>query len=384
MSSAGCQDGKPPAHGGRVYEFAAARGWPRERVLDLSANLNPLGPPAVVRPVLADAEGWLRHYPDLTQHAVREAAARHLGLSARHVWAAHGATEVIDQVLGLWKPRRVWILTPAFAEYARIARRHGLEAKPVPLARLPDGTLALPLTTLDRVLAASDCLVINNPHNPSGTAWLRQVWEEALRRWLARGVRVLVDEAFMEFRRDHPRYSVVSLIPESPHLVVVRSGTKIFALPGLRFGLGVASPAVVRAVDRRRDPWSVNQLAQEVYRRAYQDAAFLAATWDWMEAAHAWLRETWSQHPSLKVWPTAVNFFLVQCPDPDWADHLAHRLADRGILVRRLAPHPIHGPAAIRVALRSPADNARAYAEVCRIDPLGDVARKTTGGAVDG
>jgi threonine-phosphate decarboxylase len=384
MSSAGYQDGESPVHGGRVYEFAAARGWTLEDVLDLSANLNPLGPPTSVRAVLAQPEMWLRHYPDLTQHAVREAAARHLGLSAPHVWAAHGATEVIDQVLGLWRPRRVWILTPAFAEYARIARRHGLEVKRVPLARLPDGTLSLPFTALDRVLAASDSLVINNPHNPSGTAWPRPVWEEALRRWLARGVRVLVDEAFMEFLRDHPRYSAVSLVPESPHLVVVRSGTKIFALPGLRFGLGVASTAVVRAVDRRRDPWSVNQLAQELYRRAYQDAPFLAATWDWMEAAHAWLRKTWSKHPSLKVWPTAVNFFLVQCPDPDWADHLVQRLADRGILVRRLAAHAIHGPAAIRVALRSPADNARAYAEVCRIDPRRDVARETIGGAVDG
>lgn len=343
-------------HGGRIHEFARASGRSVDTVRDFSASLNPLGPPASVLNLWDRSRSWLIHYPDSTQAAVRAVLAATTGVGAEHIWCGNGANEVLDHVVAAWKPPRTWILAPAYSEYARIARRHGSAVQHVDLT----ADFRLPLPTLRDQIRPHDLVILNNPHNPSGRAWPRTVWEEDCRLWTARGARVLVDEAFVDFLDDPWAYTALPLL-DTGRVAVVRSATKIFTLPGLRFGFGLGPPELLRTVADIRDPWSVNQPAQETARVAYTDAHFLDRTHAWLHDAQRDLAATWGRHPAVHLYPTQVNYALVRLRDDDAGRRLVDGLRPEGILVRSFPEIPGWGHRFIRFALRRAEDNLRLW-----------------------
>jgi threonine-phosphate decarboxylase len=344
-------------HGGRLWAFARQQGLPPDAVLDASAGINPLGPPASVLAALQDLPGLLRHYPDDTQEDVRTVLARVFAVPRDSLWCGNGATEVMDQIVLAVRPRRTWVVEPAFSEYARIARRHGSVVKSLPC----DADFGVPWTALDDHVQPGDLVIVNNPHNPSGRAWPRAVWEAPVRRWTAAGIQVMVDEAFMDFLVDADRYSAIQWAARIPGLWVVRSATKIFALPGLRFGFGVGHDTAVAALGNLRDPWSVNQLAQVAAAAAYQDADFLAATWQWLAQGRRWAVSTWGRHPHTRLHEGRANYLLVEFPTAEAATAVADGLLAQAILVRRLDAWPGLGPQFLRIALRTPTENRRIW-----------------------
>ncbi|MGC8487356.1 MAG: pyridoxal phosphate-dependent aminotransferase [Clostridia bacterium] len=345
------------AHGGRVHEVARLRHVPPHAILDASASINPLGPPPSVLGALSDLPGLLRHYPDSTHEPVRQVLSTALGVPRGHIWCGNGATEVLDHIMYTLRPRRVFILEPAFSEYGRVAARHGLPVERVCMKP----PFLYPGDHLDARLADGDLLVFNNPHNPSGRAYPRSEWEPLFRRWTDRGVHILVDEAFMDFLPDAGRFTALPLAISVDGVTVVRSATKIFALPGLRFGAGVGSVSLVHAITALRDPWSVNQLAQAAIVAAYGDKAFLRETWHWAERARTWAADTWGAHPRLHTYPPSANFMLVRWPTVPLASHAAHALWERRVLVRQLHGSRGLGAQWMRIALRTPEENARIW-----------------------
>lgn len=327
-----------------------------EGILDFSASINPLGPPEGVREVLRHAETMVGHYPDSSQEPVRRALSRSFNVPTESVWCGNGSTAVMDEVYGVLKPARTIVLEPAFSEYERIASRHESPVVTVPL----EVGFALPLKLLGETLRAGDLLILNNPHNPSGTAWPRERFMTCLKEWTADGVTVLIDEAFMDFLPDAERYTALPLVKDG-RVIVVRSATKIYALPGLRFGFAVAPPEVAAAVDRIRDPWSVNQIAQESARAAYGDQEFLQRTWHWLQRAQEQTGRMWGSHSAVWVYPTAANYILVALPSSVAVNTLVRQLSDDGILVRHYLYNREPQSTWIRAALRLETDNMRLW-----------------------
>jgi threonine-phosphate decarboxylase len=344
-------------HGGRVYAVARARGLDAEALTDLSASLNPLGPPASVRPTLQDPVPWLRHYPDGEHTELRHVLAERFAVDPASLWCGNGSSDVLADVVAVVRPRRLVLLEPAFAEYRRIADRAG-----IPTAALvwDQERLRWPLSALDTLLQPGDLLVFSHPHNPSGLVWPRRLWADRVRSWLARNVRIVVDEAFMDFVDDAAACTALPLVADG--LIVVRSATKIFGLPGLRLGFGIGPPAIAETVRHTADPWRVSQLAQEVYRIAYQDQPFRDATAAWLQDALAWLGGTWQADPRLYVAPTRVNFFLVRFPSDAAAAAVAETLERHRILVRRCRDFRGLGDRWLRLALSTDAVNQKAWA----------------------
>lgn len=340
-----------------MHEAARLRQVEPHAILDASASINPLGPPSSALQALSDLAGLVRHYPDSTHEPVRRALSAALAVPTDHIWCGNGATEVLDQLLYTLRPRRVCIVEPAFSEYGRVAARHGL-----PIERIAmKPPFSYPADRLDALLAEGDVLVFNNPHNPSGRAYPRSEWESLFWRWAARGVHILVDEAFMDFLPDASRFSALPLATSVDGVTVVRSATKIFALPGLRLGAGIGSPSLVHKITSLRDPWSVNQLAQAAAVAAYKDAAFLQETWQWLEGARAWAEGTWGSHPRIHTFPTTANFMLARWPEAAVASHVAAALWNNGVLVRRLHGSLGLGAEWMRIALRTPEENVRIW-----------------------
>lgn len=155
-------------------------GWRDDgKVLDFSANLNPLGPPPSVKAVLADALRWVTRYPDPACRALRARLARRYGLDAEHVLVTSGGAEGIDLVVAAAAPRRVGVIAPSFGEYEEAARKRGIPVT-VLIARPEDGFVPDPSAVVDGFREA-DLVFFGQPNNPTGhlypPVWLRDVLE---------------------------------------------------------------------------------------------------------------------------------------------------------------------------------------------------------------
>ncbi|NMP23695.1 pyridoxal phosphate-dependent aminotransferase [Sulfobacillus harzensis] len=355
-------DVKPAVHGGQVHTVARALGLPLSNVLDFSANINPLGPPESVRQALMNALDDIRFYPDATQAEAKHVIADRHGVFNDNVLISNGATEAIDLALRALSPNRVWILEPAFSEYRAAAQRNRLPVVSVPLER-PD--FVPPWGRLAEEMRPGDCLIWNNPHNPSGRHVARSHFSAPVRALAERGVALLIDESFIDFLDDEPANTAISeALQPGSRVIVVRSLTKYLAIPGLRFGYAIADQAWVASVERLRDRWSVGHLAQKAASVGLQDMAFRNATQNWLHQEQQQVAALWGPSALYQREPTAMNFFLLRWTDEDLSRRVSRTLFHRGILVRLCSDFDGLGSAYWRVAIRTRTENQRLHATV--------------------
>jgi L-threonine-O-3-phosphate decarboxylase len=377
------------------------------RILDVSASINPLGPPEGAIAAIHDRFADLCHYPDPGYHHLRQALGAFHDIDPEWIFPGNGAAELFT-----WIARDVaeqtarWggqthLLTPAFGDYDRAlsaydasVTRHSLQLEPA-IARwasaaapnssecthsvdvssvLPRGdgrrspdAQATPLPSMPaltgkgnrddgdaNLLSAQDCLWLNTPHNPSGLVFSAS----SLEPYCESMGRVVVDEAFMDFLRPHRQQSLLPRIEAYPNLVVVRSLTKFYSLPGLRIGYAIAHPDQIRRWQAWRDPWAVNVLAEAAAIASLEDTAFQERTWQWLDEARPQLIRGLMQIPGLSVIPGAANFVLVQATCSVTA--LQHwLLVQHQILIRDCMSFPGLGDRYFRLAVRTLDENDR-------------------------
>jgi threonine-phosphate decarboxylase len=361
----------PMEHGGRVFEYASDIGMALDDIVDFSANINPLGPPKTVWQAIREALPWIRHYPDAKQAAVKAVLSRFTGVPEAWIVCGNGAVEAMEWIVRAWQPRRLVVFDPAFAEYEVIAHRLG-----IPVLHWPVWTgLGASLGRMaETPVQDGDLVCFNNPHNPSGQVWRRDEWEPVMSRWLSYGARVLVDESFVDFVADTADVTALPWVGPGSRIAVVRSATKMYAIPGLRFGFAVVPPELATVIESSRDPWSVNTLAQAAAAAAYADGNFLEETRRWLEVEHEFLRRAWSGLPGVQRYDTKVNFYLVRMASVMHAEMLARRLAQEGMFVRSCASFRGLDGTYLRIAIKRRSENERLVMAVKAYLERSDVA----------
>jgi histidinol-phosphate/aromatic aminotransferase/cobyric acid decarboxylase-like protein len=195
-------------------------------------------------------------------------------------------------------------------------------------------------------------LLLNNPHNPTGQLFLA----EMLLPYLEQFALVVVDEAFMDFLLPDQQQSLIGWIAEYPNLVILRSLTKFYSLPGLRLGYAIAHPERLHRWRQWRDPWSVNTLAAAAGVAVLQDAEFQQQTWNWLVPARNQLLEGLRSLSGLRPYLGAANFLLVQSDDS--IVELQRKLLEQTqILIRDCLSFAELGDRYFRVAVRTEAEN---------------------------
>ncbi|MBE9126169.1 aminotransferase class I/II-fold pyridoxal phosphate-dependent enzyme, partial [Coleofasciculus sp. LEGE 07081] len=197
-------------------------------------------------------------------------------------------------------------------------------------------------------------LLLNNPHNPTGQLFER----ESILPLLEQFALVVVDEAFMDFLPPDQQQSLIPWVQDYPNLVILRSLTKFYSLPGLRLGYCVAHPDRLQRWQQWRDPWPVNVLAAAAGIAVVQDRDFQQQTWDWLPKARSQLFQGLTSLPGLQPYPSAANFLLV------YSEQSCSRLQENllqgsRILIRDCLSFPELGDKYFRVAVRTLADNQR-------------------------
>jgi cobyric acid synthase CobQ/L-threonine-O-3-phosphate decarboxylase len=340
---------KTNPHGGNLRQLALASGKPESELVDFSANLNPLGPPEWLRPVLAAHVSALTHYPDPDCTAFLEAAARRYGVPADEVIAGNGSAEILALLPRVLGKSRAVIPVPAYVDYARSAALGGMRVEPLLLNESAD--FRLDFEALESMLRGDEAVFIGRPNNPTG-----HVCDAGALRGLANrnpGTVFVVDEAFGDFVENFE-----SLTRQRPaNVVVLLSLTKAFAIPGLRLGCAVAAVEIARRMRELLPPWSVNTLAQAVGVEALRDADYLNRTRVYVSGQRAELATMLAAIPGLRVYPGEADFLLVRSAID--APELANRLLKEGIAIRVCTNFEGLNAHFFRVAVRTASENAR-------------------------
>ncbi|KYH31102.1 threonine-phosphate decarboxylase CobD [Neomoorella mulderi] len=340
-----------PVHGGDWQGAVEKYGWQPEDILDFSANINPLGPPAGVLETLQQNLQAIQRYPDPYCRQLKKALADYLQVDAAAIIAANGATELIYLICQALKPRRVLIPEPTFSEYRRAALVAGAEVLMLELD--PASSFALDIARWRQNLAQVDLAFLCNPNNPTGQLLERAVLKEIVDLCQRYGVFLLVDESFLDFLPNWPELSLGSRAAAREGLLSLRSLTKIFALPGLRLGCGVGHPELVARLEARRDPWSVNILAQIAGAVALADREYLEATRELIRREKEYLYHGLAGLAGFRPYHPEVNFILTDITASGLTvPQLAAHLARERILIRDCSSFPGLGPAYFRVAVR--------------------------------
>ena len=310
--------------------------------VDHAVNVIAGGPPAWLRDELRRAlDGDVACYPD-DRDATGALAALH-GRDADEVVATNGAAEALWLLPAALRPRLAACVHPGFTEAEAALRAHGIPI--VRVLRDPERSFALDPRAIPD---AADLVVIGNPASPSGTLDPAHALL-ALRR---PGRVVAVDEAFMDLVPGEPGSLVRQRLDD---VIVVRSITKVLAIPGLRAGYAVAAAPLAARLRDVKPPWSANALALAALAATARRPAELAAIAERSSAERDDLARRLRAVRGLRTWPSAANFCLVEAGD---GPGLVAALRERGIAVRPAASFPGLGPGHVRLTARAPHENA--------------------------
>ncbi|MCB9482971.1 MAG: histidinol-phosphate aminotransferase family protein [Dehalococcoidia bacterium] len=326
-------------HGGLDERELRALGIDPASVIDLSANLHPAGPSDGVLDAARSAR--FDRYPSAGAIPLREAIARHEGVPTASVLPTPGATAAIHLLArALLRPGdRAAILEPTFGEYRAAIEAAGgcVEAVSMeppsfaPPSTLPEATLAF----------------VANPNNPTGACLERREVE----RWLSPSRLLVIDAAYEAFVQGG--WDAVDLVRDGANVAVVRSMTKLHAIPGIRLGYVVASPEVIVRLERLQPSWSLDAVAQAVGPVALAEhprrVEQLTATWAIRDRLRAAL-----EGAGLELGPSRANFLLVRVGD---GAGVRSALLRRGVLVRDCGSFGL--PEWIRVAVPRVEDEGR-------------------------
>lgn len=347
-----------PTHGGNVYKVAQERRIPVERIVDFSANINPLGFPTVGLRAIRSALTRIVHYPDPDCRQLRHTLAQQCGVDPDMILVGNGSTELIYLLPRALAIKSALIMGPTFEEYARALMDAEGAVQYVHARR--EERFRPPVKEVLRELSTRrmrfDAVFLCNPNNPTGQVITRRALcelagvVERQQGWL------IVDEAFIDYCREQ---SVVSMLREYPRMIVLRSLTKFYAMPGLRIGYLLGASKVVDRVKERQPPWSVNSLAQEVSCAVIQDNAFAKKSRVFMKDERSRFKYGLRTISPLRIYPSAANFVLVELPASTCADEIADQLASEGLLVRDCSTLPGLTRQMIRVAVKTAKENRR-------------------------
>ena len=310
-------------HGGFVKRCREETG---KTIIDFSASLNPF-PPRISTdstPALFD------HYPDDTYAVLKERIGRLFHRKPEEIAVGNGSIEII-RAFCQWKFQgggSALVEPPTFGEYV----------------------LSSELAGGHKVSDGEDPTVhfICNPNNPTGELKKKDDIIALLDGYSGTGTCLFLDEAFIELA--DPFQSLSDM--RSPDLFVLRSLTKSFAVPGIRFGYAFGEPELITAVETLRPPWSVNALAEQCALEAFSRYEELRESREKIKTEREFLSEGLTGRGFL-VTPSRANFILAAAGMP--AALLCRRLLEKGILVRDCTSFGL--PQSIRVAVRNRAEN---------------------------
>ncbi len=354
------KNGIADKHGGNIYKAAGRYGIRKEDFLDYSANVNPLGIPEKLRELIISNIDLLSSYPDPECNDLRKDISSYLDIPSDRIIIGNGAAEIIFLLFDEQKPKKVLIPSPTFCEYERAAVKSGAE---VFFFRIrEDQHFKLDINELIRCMDDKDIdsLILCNPNNPTSVLTPPDELLCLLVAANQRGVRVIIDETFIELTIGGNLNSVKGYLLKFDNLFIIRAFTKLFAIPGLRLGYGLGSEELITNLWERKVTWSVNCFASISGLLLKNNYGYLDRTSLWLSKEMDHFYNDLCNLERFQVFKPDTNFVLLKINDIHFNSHsLRESMAFKRVLIRDAANFRFLDDKFIRVAIKDRDSNEK-------------------------
>jgi len=347
-------------HGSDLEQIERIYNIKKSDIISFSANVNPLGISYQLKQTLSAQLDAITSYPDREYTALRLCIAQYANTQADNVIVGNGSTELISLFIQTQHPKTALVLGPTYSEYEREISLGGGTTKYYPLK--PEAAFSLDIEDFCQQLNDSiDLLVLCNPNNPTSTALTVKELRTILDTCLQHGIFVMVDETYVEFTDSVAQFTAVSLANYYNNLIILRGTSKFFAAPGLRLGYAITgNQDLAKAINTRKNPWSINSLAEIAGRLMLSDNEYIKQTRELISSERRRLITELSTWDTIRVYEPQANFILLQILKKDLtAEDLFEHCIKQGLMIRNCSTFPFLDNSYVRFCIMNPAQNDR-------------------------
>lgn len=330
-------------HGGDVYKY-------KKNLIDFSSNINPLGLSKSLKNILIRNIENIQKYPDTETTKLRKEIAKFWRIDKENVLCGNGSVDLIYLIVQCLKPEKVLIPSPTFSEYERAAKITGSKIEFLNLEE--DKGFSLNTEFEDE----KDLIFLGNPNNPTGNLLIKDKRE--IEKIKCRCI--VIDETFIDFLEEQNNLTFIREAAKGKNIIVLRSFTKFFAIPGLRIGYLVANKEVVNNLKKYQIPWCVNSFAQSISLKHLYQKNYINNTLLLIKKERDFLFQEISKIPGLKPYPSVTNFLLIKIENENVnSTYLKEKLVKYGILIRDCSNFRNLGERFIRLSVRRHSENVK-------------------------
>ncbi len=348
-------------HGGNVYVHAKRLNLLPSEIIDASASLVPFDPPQILLDSLSAEIKNLgfRYYPERNLSDLKEIIGKFHGINPDNILPGNGASELIT-----WAGYEAskfginCIPSPGFVDYERSLNCWNSNFINCELPKNWNNIFPQSFPLYPK----GDVIWITNPHNPTGQLWSQNSLEAIIKKYKL----VICDEAFLSITPNGEKESLIPLTKKYDNLLVLRSLTKIFNIPGLRLGYVIGSSKKLKQWKINRDPWPLNSFAIKAGIDLLNDNKFYE---QWLRQIHSWIKnerervyEKLSKIENLKIHNSSTNFFLIESKT-SLSPNIKY-LENKGILLRECTSFRFLDEKWARISLQSKKNNSLLCKEI--------------------
>ncbi|NOQ90663.1 MAG: histidinol-phosphate transaminase [Gammaproteobacteria bacterium] len=326
--------------------------------IKLASNENPLGPSPLAIDALAKHSSLINYYPDGGGFALSNKLAQKHQLDASNITLGNGSNDILELVTRAFlTPLRSAVFSEhSFAVYpivvqavgakANVARAFPEDHESMPLGHDPDALLS-------QIDDTTRIIFIANPNNPTGT-WLTPEMLEALFEKVAQDIIIVLDLAYTEYMDENIKPPIKQWLEKFPNLVVTQTFSKVYALAGLRIGYSMSNPEIADILNRVRQPFNTNMLAQAAALASLDDSEHVIKSVEMNNIGKTFLQDAFVEM-ELDYLPTMGNFISVNVKQDGMA--LYEKLLQQGVIVRPVANYAM--PEYLRITIGTQQQNER-------------------------
>lgn len=284
-------------HGGNIYKTSRETKISKDRIIDFSANINPLGLSPKGKFAIKNSVNKILNYPDPDYYDLISSISSFYKVNREYLYPGNGAIELIYTYTKLKKRGRALIPAPGFVEYEKALLQNGWD-----ISFYSDKNKI--------ETEPYDVIFICNPNNPTGKSFSESFLSNLLEEAEKNRCDIFIDEAFIEFSSYG---SLTKKIPEHQNLYILKSLTKFFAIPGLRLGaLLTSNPDFRMRHSIVKVPWNINIFAEEYIKAATRDLKYIKRTKSNIKKERKWLYSNLTSIENLKVYRSQGNYLFVK------------------------------------------------------------------------
>ena len=350
-------------HGGNLKKLARENQLDGRALLDFSANINPLGMPQLFRQLILENIDQIETYPDYTYDELKSQLSTFYQINKESIVLGNGAEELIRNIMSIL-PDDIVIIEPTFSEYRLVADSYHKNILPFVLEESDDFAYKEEVFfdfirnhfshQIDDIHGEFQGTVfLCNPNNPTGHLIDKQSIERLLNFLKEYRLLLILDESFIEFVDDG--YSLTLLNHQQfDHLIILRSLTKFYAIPGLRLGFcHITNDNLKQALDKRQGTWNINTFAALCGEALPQLDEYRKESMEYYQMEKDKLLTSLSKYSSIQVYPSSANFIFIKVAGID----LYERLLEQGIVIRKCHNFVGLDKYYYRIAVRTKAEN---------------------------